>query len=33
MSDRLLATSWRFEQNKGNTNTKRLQQEAQIAVS
>jgi hypothetical protein len=31
--DRLLATSWRFEQNKGNANTKKAFQESKIAVN
>lgn len=31
-SDRLMATSWRFEVNKGNPNAKRFQQDALVAV-
>jgi hypothetical protein len=32
-TDRLLATSWRYEMNKGNPNGLRFQQEALIAVN
>ena len=31
-NDRMMATSWRFERNHGNPNSKKANQEAKIAV-